>query len=81
MACSYHHKKAFQPSIASIEVGEIENKSHLGITFYLRNEGIHLACDQCIGENQPLCIKYCNAVGRDELRDIWSKCFRTNATK
>lgn len=75
IACSYHHQKVFQPSIASIEIGEIMGTLKCGITFYLENADGHLACDRCKGEDKPLCIKYCNIVGEDELVDIWKKCF------
>ena len=77
IACSYHHRRVFQPSIASIEIGEIKDKLKCDITFYTENANGHLACDRCKGEDQPLCIKYCNAVEKDELVDIWQKCFST----
>lgn len=36
--------------------------------FYKEADGSHLACDGCEREKEHFCIKYCNALARDELR-------------
>jgi len=68
MACSYHHKGVFSPSIASIKV--LDTKDRLGFVISLaeQNDGRVIACDRCEGLDEPLCVKYCTE--RDELQDI-----------
>ena len=75
IACSYHHRKLFQPSISSIEIMEIPEKQGFNISFYVKNEGGHLSCDRCKDEEEPLCIKYCNIMVRDELKANLERCF------
>ena len=63
IACSFHHKKVFDPGIASLEVRETREWPKVSITLYRdlarRNMGNHLACDDCAGESIALCAKYC----------------------
>lgn len=38
------------------------------VSFYLKNENNHLACDSCEGEEEPLCLKYCNQLMYSQLK-------------
>jgi Fe-S-cluster-containing hydrogenase component 2 len=65
LACSYHHRKVFDPEISSIEINRTGKAMEVtGIVYSDKGEGSHLACDRCSGEPAPLCSKYCewNAV-------------------
>ena len=68
IACSYHHKRIFSPSISSIEIKKGQKEPSFTISFYERDHNDHLACDKCQGEAEPLCVKYCNVLARDELK-------------
>ena len=70
IACSYHHKKLFSPSISSIEINDTTDKLGFTVSFYLMNMNGHLACDKCKGEDEPLCLKYCSILMRDELKAL-----------
>ena len=59
LACSLHHTKAFNPKIASIEVNTFGKEREIQIIIHRKKEGVRLACDNCRGEEEPLCIKYC----------------------
>jgi len=67
IACSYHHNKVFSPEIASIEVRKRE-EGEFGIVLYLQAEDGHMACN-CESGNE-FCLKYCQVVACDELKDI-----------
>jgi Fe-S-cluster-containing hydrogenase component 2 len=73
MACAYHHKSIFWPSISSIEIIDKPKELCFGIMFYVELDSGHLACDGCEGLEEPVCIKYCNALARNELTEIISK--------
>ena len=61
IACSYHHKKIFDPQISSIEVYPPGKGEILSTVVHRRGgKSGHLPCDQCAGEDQPLCLKYCD---------------------
>ena len=70
IACSYHHKKVFCPSISSIEVTDRPEKLGFAVSFYIADANGHLACDRCKGEDEPLCLKYCSVLMRPELKTI-----------
>ncbi|MFC1872892.1 hypothetical protein ACFLYV_04180 [Chloroflexota bacterium] len=70
IACSYHHKKVFSPSLSSIEVSDRPERLDFAVSFYIANANGHLACDRCEGEDEPLCLKYCSVLMRDELKAI-----------
>lgn len=76
IACSYHHKQIFSPSISSIEI--IARPERLGFDILFHNEANddHLPCDGCKGLEEPLCVKYCNVLMRDELRKLLQETFR-----
>ena len=44
-----------------------------GISFYMDPDNGHLACDWCQVLEETLCVKYCNALARNELKEIISK--------
>ena len=73
MACSYHHSRTFRPSVSSIEIISKPKELGFGISFYMDSDNGHLACDGCQGLEEPLCVKYCNAIGRNELKEIIRK--------
>jgi Fe-S-cluster-containing hydrogenase component 2 len=69
IACSYHHGRAFSPSISSVEIlNSITKDGEIKISFHKQDGNGHLACDGCKGEEEPYCVKYCNILARDELR-------------
>jgi Fe-S-cluster-containing hydrogenase component 2 len=52
LACSYHHRRAFSPAFASISV---TRNNQNGIVQW----SIDSTCDDCAGEDEHLCAKYC----------------------
>jgi Fe-S-cluster-containing dehydrogenase component len=79
MACSYHHKGIFCPSISSIEIIDKPKELGFGITFYMEPDSDHLACNGCQGLEVPFCVKYCPAIARNELKEIISKLITTRS--
>lgn len=63
IACSFHHKKVFNPKIASLEVRRDEEDGTMYVMLYQelnqQAKATKLACDACIGEPEPFCVKYC----------------------
>jgi len=63
IACSYHHKKVFNPKIASLEVQRNEVDGTMSVMLYRQLpqeiKRLRLPCDACIGEPEPFCVKYC----------------------
>lgn len=70
IACAYHHRGVFSLSISSIEIKDLRQKGKFALVFYKKTKDGHLACDKCQGEKEPLCVKYCNFLARDELRTL-----------
>lgn len=70
IACSYHHKKVFSPSLSSIKVVDRPEEPGFAVSFYVANSNGHLACDLCGSEDEPLCLKYCSISMRDKLTSI-----------
>lgn len=63
IACSYHHKKIFNPRISSIDISRSVKEGSVSITIYRDleiNRTDHLLCDDCVTESNPLCVKYCD---------------------
>ncbi|HET6495263.1 MAG TPA: hypothetical protein VFH61_07875 [Thermoleophilia bacterium] len=52
LACSYHHRRAFSPAFSSISV---TRNNQNGIVQW----SIDSTCDDCVGEDSHLCVKYC----------------------
>ena len=65
IACSYHHRKIFSRSIASIEVQRREKEGEFTILLYQQAEDGRMACDGC-----KFCLKYCPEVACTELKAI-----------
>jgi len=59
LACSFHHGKVFSRNRSSIEVNVYGKERRIEIVIYGQKEGGRLACDDCKGEREPLCTKYC----------------------
>ena len=57
--CAYHHKRVFSRRISSIEISEFLKKENRKMVLHHKGENGHLACDQCKGIKEPLCVKYC----------------------
>jgi len=70
IACSYHHKGVFSLASSSIEIKDWRQEGKFAIVFHKKDEDGYLACDKCQGESEPLCIKYCSFLARDELRTL-----------
>ena len=70
IACSYHHKRSFGPSIASIEIRKGQRDPSFAVSFYGCNHGNHLPCDGCQKEDEPWCVKYCHPFAKDELKKL-----------
>ena len=70
LACSFHHRKVFQPGIASIEIKATPHKFGFTATLYKKKIEDHMACDQCRGLSVPMCIQFCPASLRDELENL-----------
>ena len=71
IACSYHHKQLFSPSQSSIEITDRPEKLGFAVSFYPSDEDSHPACDRCVGEEEPFCLKYCSTLMHDELKNIF----------
>ena len=52
--CSFHHTghKEFNPSLSSTKVSRDNDTAEITMS-------IDSTCDQCEGEDIPLCVKYC----------------------
>jgi Fe-S-cluster-containing hydrogenase component 2 len=68
LACSFHHRKVFSPSLASIHIVRDEEEGEFGIEIYRESETGHLACN-CPPADK-FCMRYCPAVARDQLNAI-----------
>lgn len=64
IACSYHHRKVFNPKISSLEIRMKGKREDIDVVVYedfSKQNVPHIPCDRCEGEKEPLCIKYCAA--------------------
>ena len=63
IACSYHHEKTFNLKLASLYIHRVERDGNIAILLYKdlaeKERGKRFPCDQCVGEAEPLCVKYC----------------------
>ena len=62
IACSYHHRNIFAPSIASIKIINKPEEQASTICIYEQDNGNHIACDGCKNLDEPLCVKYCPSI-------------------
>ena len=62
-ACSYHHRKVFNPKLASLHIRRTERGETISIILYKNLTGAEkrkrIPCDHCTGEPKPLCVTYC----------------------
>jgi Fe-S-cluster-containing hydrogenase component 2 len=62
-ACSYHHRKVFNPRLASLHIRRNEKQGAISILPWAKltkkEKEKRLPCDRCLGEPEPLCVKYC----------------------
>jgi carbon-monoxide dehydrogenase iron sulfur subunit len=70
IVCSYHHRGVFGPNMSSIKIVNRPREQAFAIEIYRDAANGHFACDGCKGLEEPLCLKYCNPLMRDELEDI-----------
>ena len=68
MACSFHHKKEFIPSLSSIKVLNKENEPGFLVSLIKETDGQSIACDGCMELDIPLCMQYCKE--RNDLEKI-----------
>lgn len=61
VVCAFHHDKIFSRKVSSIHVKRIERKGDLEAIIYRENENGHLACDLCVDEKEPLCVRFCSS--------------------
>ena len=54
LACSFHHSghKSFNPAISCTRVSRDNDTARITLS-------VDSTCDLCIGEERPLCVKYC----------------------
>ena len=68
LACSYHHRQLFSPSIASIRIQRGKTDGKVNILLYQRAEKGHMACN--CPEGKEACVNFCTEIARDKLRGI-----------
>jgi Fe-S-cluster-containing hydrogenase component 2 len=71
MACSFHHKKEFDPSISSIRILNEAGKVPYRVWLVRKGEEPMIAgvpCDGCKDQEEPLCLQFCRK--KDELKKI-----------
>jgi Fe-S-cluster-containing dehydrogenase component len=63
LACSFHHKKSFDPSIASLKIRGETSEVDISILFFDDMTRVErhkrVPCDHCKSEILPFCVKYC----------------------
>jgi len=70
IACSFHHQGSFSPAVSSITIVDRWEELGFAVSFYQKDQGGHRSCDGCRGLDEPLCVKYCNVLMREELRAL-----------
>ena len=62
-ACSYHHRKVFNPKLASLHIRLTERGETISIILFKylteAEKRKRIPCDQCKSEPEPLCVTYC----------------------
>ena len=59
MACSFHHRGEFIPSLSSIKILDKGNEAGFHVLLVEKGDGRNLACDGCREFDVPLCMQYC----------------------
>ncbi len=70
LACSFHHRKVFQPSISSIVIKNTPKKLGFSAILYKETAEGHIGCDRCKGLPSPMCVQSCPSMLRDELENL-----------
>ncbi len=68
IACSFHHRGEFNPSISSIRILEKASGPGFIVMLVEQGEGLEIACDLCKGLEIPLCMEYCGE--KEELEKM-----------
>lgn len=75
LACSYHHRSIFNPSISSLIVHENTKEKGYFIELVEKDTGLRVKCDGCKDLKVPLCIEYCEK--EQEFKEILNEFLRT----
>lgn len=59
MACSFHHTSTFGRENSSIQVNRNEREGKFEIVLHESDGGERPACDGCVEEEEPACVKFC----------------------
>ena len=59
MACSFHHKGEFIPSVSSIKILDRQHAPGFEVLLAEKSDAGAVACDGCRGLAVPLCLEYC----------------------
>jgi Fe-S-cluster-containing dehydrogenase component len=59
LACSLHNGERFDRRISSIKVSISKKEREIEISIVKGKARGLQACDDCEGEKEPLCVKYC----------------------
>lgn len=59
LACSLHHAQRFDRKIASVQVNNSKKEREIRVRIQKEKQGERPPCDDCRGEKEPLCVKYC----------------------
>ena len=68
MVCSFHHTGEYRPILSSIKILDSEEKAGFHVMLIKEDGPGGLACDGCLGLDEPMCLQYCRE--RDELQRI-----------
>jgi Fe-S-cluster-containing dehydrogenase component len=68
IACSFHHRGEFNPSVSSIKILDKEGGAGYHVLLLEEDGEMGLACDGCRGLKEPLCMDYCKE--KDQLGEM-----------
>ncbi len=68
MACSYHHRGIFNPSMSSIKIKDKEMGKGFSVEIVGIGDETRIACDGCDGRDGPLCLVFCEE--KEELEKM-----------
>jgi len=71
MACSFHHKREFNPAVSSIKILNLEGTTPFHVWLIGKGDApgvTGIPCDGCPDLTEPLCLQFCRK--RDELKEI-----------
>lgn len=66
MACSFHHRGEFVPTVSSLVILDKENAPGCDVVIVDRPDDQRVACDGCEKLDMPLCVEHCK-----ESDDLW----------